>query len=86
MAKPILVLHYCIEGLPEEAIIKNMRRIIDMSRNAVDDEYFVFVLATTKDSYVEVFYDKDFNETSYKELSERLMNEIEQLKTNKQEK
>jgi len=79
MAKPVLAVHYCIEGIPLDVIVKNLKEIKDVAKTITD--YYVFVLPTTKDSYVEVFQDKDFDEVRYDELSKRLMDEVKKLKT-----
>jgi len=79
MPKPVLAVHYCIEGIPMDIIVKNLKGIKEVAMTATD--YYVFVLPTTKDSYVEVFYDKDFDEVKYEELSVRLMDEVQKLKT-----
>lgn len=78
MAKPVLALHYCIEGIPLDLIIKNLKEIKTVASEITD--YYVFVLPTTKDSYVEVFHDKDFEEVNYDELSKKLMSEVKKIK------
>lgn len=72
-----MVVHYCIEGISTELVVKNLKEIKNVCKGI--DDYYIFVLPTTKDSFVEVFYEKDFNEISYKELSEKIMLEIEKL-------
>jgi len=79
MVKPVIAVHYCIDGIDFDIVIKNLKEIKEVAKNMTD--YYVFVLPTTKDSYIEAFYDKDFNEVKYEELSKQLMEEITKLNT-----
>lgn len=73
MAKPILVVYLCIEGLSMENIVRNQKHATEVcKRVVVDDDYYVFVLPTTNDSHIEVFYEKDIDDISYKELEDKI--------------
>jgi hypothetical protein len=75
--KPILVIYYSIAGLSKEVIVKNLKHIKEIAKKI--EEYYVFALPTQKDSRIEVFYEKDFDEVSFKELEEKVLKEIENL-------
>lgn len=75
--KPVLVVYYSIEGLSSEVIVKNLKHIKEISKKIED--YYVFALPTRNESRIEVFYEKDFEETSFKELEEKILKEIENL-------
>jgi len=79
MAKPVLAVHYCIDGIPLDVIVKNLKGIKAVASEITD--YYVFVLPTTKDSYVQAFHDGDFDEIKYDELSKKLMDEVKKLKS-----
>lgn len=69
MAKPILVINYCIEGLSRNMAVTNLRdlqRVI--SESSANDDYYVFLLPVRVDSNIQVFYEKDFEEANYLEL------------------
>jgi hypothetical protein len=71
MAKPILVINYCVEGMSMDIIIKNLnelQRVVNESN--ANDEYYTFLLPVTMDSNIQVFYDKDFEEIHYQELKD----------------
>jgi hypothetical protein len=69
MAKPILVINYCIEGLSQSMAVRNLRDLQNViSESSANDEYYVFLLPVKEDSNIQVFYEKDFEETSYAEL------------------
>jgi hypothetical protein len=80
VAKPILVIYYCIEGIDTHLIVQNLKHILEVSKNILKDEYYVFALPTTKDSYINVFYDKDFDEIEYDKLKEEIFKQINKLK------
>jgi hypothetical protein len=73
MAKPVLVINYCIEGLPKSIAIRNLRDLqMFISKSNANDEYYVFLLPVTVDSHIQVFYEKDFEDTSYEELKKMI--------------
>ena len=73
MAKPILVINYCIEGMPMTLAVRNLRELQKVvSESDTQDEYYTFLLPVTADSNIQVFYDKDFKETQYKELKDMI--------------
>jgi len=79
MAKPILVAHYCISGISDDLIVKNLKHIAEICKRVTEDTYYVFALPTTKDSYIQVFYDKDFIDIKYNELSDKLLTQINKI-------
>lgn len=80
MAKPILVINYCINGLDQGAVVKNIKELQQTLRNSeLHEDYFVFMLPVHGDSHVQVFYDKDFEESKYSELQEMIMEKIKNL-------
>ena len=75
MAKPILVINYCIEGLSRSIAVRNLRDLQQViSESSANDEYYVFLLPVREDSNIQVFYEKDFEETNYEALK-KLVNE-----------
>lgn len=84
MAKPILVVNYCIEGLTPEATVNNLKSLQETLRKTeIHDDYFVFMLPVKTDSHVQVFYDKDFDETSYSELKLLIETKLDNIKWKK---
>lgn len=80
MAKPILVINYCVDGLTTERMVRNIKELQETLRNTeIHEHYFVFMLPVKSDSHVQVFYDKDFNETQYEELKDMITKKIEGL-------
>jgi hypothetical protein len=80
MAKPIFILNYCVEGLSKDMIIRNikaLKKVLDDSD--IHDDYYVFMLPVREDSYVQVFYEKDFDPISYKELTDKIDKKIGEL-------
>jgi hypothetical protein len=66
MAKPILVVNYCVEGLPWELVINNIKSLQEVIENSgANEEYHTFVLPVQGDSHVQVFYDKDLDEDGF---------------------
>ncbi|MFW6311015.1 MAG: hypothetical protein ACOC1K_02145 [Nanoarchaeota archaeon] len=83
MAKPVLVVNYCIDGLNMEAIVNNLKSIQNVIENSgANEEYYTFVLPVKGDSNVQVFYDKDLNETSYYDLKISIEEKYKELKDN----
>jgi hypothetical protein len=69
MAKPILVINYCVDGMPMDKAVRNLRELQKIvSESNANDEYYTFLLPVTVDSHVQVFYDKNQNEIQYEEL------------------
>lgn len=84
MAKPILVVNYCIEGLTPAATVNNLKNLQEtLKKTEIHDDYFVFMLPVRTDSHVQVFYDKDFDETSYEELKSVIETKLNDLKWKK---
>ena len=80
MAKPILVVNYCIHGMSKDQIVRNLRELKTVLDNEeIKDQYFVFMLPVMGDSHVQVFYDKDFEKTKYEDLRNRLETKISEL-------
>jgi hypothetical protein len=73
MAKPILVINYCVEGMSMGLAVKNLHELQQVvSESNANDEYYTFLLPTTADSAIQVFYDKDLKETQYEELKKMI--------------
>jgi predicted RNase H-like nuclease (RuvC/YqgF family) len=73
MAKPILVINYCVEGMQMDFVVKNLHELQKaINESSANDEYYTFLLPVTTDSNIQVFYDKDFNETHYLELKDMI--------------
>lgn len=86
MAKPILVINYCIEGMPMRLAVRNLRELqAVVSESNANDEYFVFLLPVTADSNVQVFYDKDLDEIHYEELKNMIETKIKSFEEAKQD-
>ncbi len=73
MAKPLLVINYCIEGIDMRMAVRNLRDLQNsVERSNVNEEFYVFLLPVTTDSFIKVFYDKDFDEIKYEELKKMI--------------
>ena len=58
MAKPILVINYCIEGLDWEVIIQNLKALKEViEKSGANEDYYTFVLPVKTDSHVQVFFE-----------------------------
>jgi len=69
MAKPILVINYCVDGMSMDKTMRNLQELQKIvSESNANDEYYTFLLPVTGDSNIQVFYDKDQNEIQYEEL------------------
>jgi len=80
MAKPILVVNYCIDGLSQESSVRNLKALQEALKNSeIHDDYFVFMLPVKSDSHVQVFYDKDFDEIKYEDLKEIIIKKMGNL-------
>jgi len=81
MAKPILVVNYCIDGLSQEQVVRNFKELRNVVENSgINDDYFTFFLPVKTDSHIQVFYEKDFDEVKYDELKEMIKQKFEELK------
>ena len=82
MAKPILVINYCIAGLPRSIAVTNLRDLQNViSSSSANDEYYVFLLPVREDSNIQVFYEKDFGQTSYDELKKLIEEKFDLFKS-----
>lgn len=73
MAKPILVINYCIDGMSMSMAVKNLHELQKVvSESNANDEYFTFLLPVRSDSNIQVFYDKDLNDIKYEELKQMI--------------
>jgi len=80
MAKPILVINYCIDGMPMGLAVKNLHELQKVvSESNANDEYYTFLLPVTADSNIQVFYDKDLKETEYQELKNMIESKMKSL-------
>ena len=80
MAKPILVVNYHVENLPSEMVVRNIKQLRDvLEKQGANEEYYTFVLPVLGDSHIQVFYDRDFDETSYLELKEMIQKKLDKL-------
>lgn len=69
MAKPVLVVNYCVEGLPMTVAIQNLKSIKEVVEGSgANEDYYTFVLPTREDSKVEVFYDKDLDKSGFNNI------------------
>lgn len=81
MAKPILVINYCIEGLDWEVIIQNLKSLKEViEKSGANEDYYTFVLPVKSDSHVQVFYDKDLENSSYNELKKMIQGKLDNIK------
>lgn len=83
MAKPILVVNYCIEGLTPEQIVRNFKELRSVVESGINEEYHTFFLPVKSDSHIQVFYDKDFIPTSCDELRSMIEKKLDELKWKK---
>jgi len=69
MPKPIVVVNYCVSGIPMELAVRNLQSLKEVIEGAgVNEEYYTFVLPVTGDSHVQVFYDKDIDDNAFNNL------------------
>jgi hypothetical protein len=77
MAKPILVINYCIDGMPMSIVTRNLRELQKLvSDSNANEDYYTFLLPVRGDSNIQVFYDKDLNEINYGELKNLIEEKI----------
>jgi hypothetical protein len=80
MPKPILVVNYHIGNLPTQAVIQNIKQLRKVLEDqGANEEYYTFVLPVQGDSFIQVFYEKDLNETSYLELKQMIQDKLDKL-------
>lgn len=80
MAKPILVVNYCVEGLPWEMVINNIKSIQNVIENSgANEDYYTFVLPVKGDSHVQVFYDKDLDEDGFFNIRDLIDEKLEEF-------
>lgn len=80
MAKPILVVNYCVEGLPWEMVINNIKSIQHViENNGANEEYYSFVLPVKADSNIQVFYDKDLDENGFFNIRDLIDEKLEEF-------
>jgi len=81
MAKPILVVNYCIDGLSMEQVVRNFKELRSVvEKSGINEDYFTFFLPVKSDSHIQVFYEKDFDEVKYEDLKEGIKQKFEELK------
>jgi predicted RNase H-like nuclease (RuvC/YqgF family) len=81
MAKPILVINYCIDGMSMSMTIRNLRELQQViSESNANDDYYTFLLPVKTDSHIQVFYDKDFNKIKYDELKKMIETKIKNFR------
>lgn len=86
MAKPILVINYCIDGMPMRLAVRNLHELQKVvSESNANDEYYTFLLPVTSDSNIQVFYDKDLKETQYEELKKIIEEKMKAFDLGKEE-
>lgn len=84
MAKPILVINYCIEGMSMSMAVRNLNELQKVvSESNANDEYYTFLLPVRTDSNIQVFYDKDLKETDYLQLKKIIEDKMEFFKVDK---
>jgi hypothetical protein len=77
MAKPILVINYCIDGMPMSIVTRNLRELQKLvSDSNASEDYYTFLLPVRTDSNIQVFYDKDLDEIHYEELKNMIEEKI----------
>jgi hypothetical protein len=77
MAKPILVINYCIDGMPMSIVTRNLRELQKLvSDSNASEDYYTFLLPVKTDSNIQVFYDKDLDDIRYEELKNMIEEKI----------
>lgn len=80
MPKPIVVVNYCVSGIPMELAVRNLRSLKEVVEGAgINEEYYTFILPVTGDSHVQVFYDKDIDDNSFNNLRELIDERFEEF-------
>lgn len=80
MAKPILVVNYCIEGLDPGTIVRNLKHIQEVIEGSgANDDYYTFVLPVKGDSYIQVFYDKDIDDNSFNNIRDIIDEKLQEI-------
>ena len=81
MAKPIMIINYCISGMSRTSAINNLRELQEVLEDSnANDEYFTFILPVNADSHIQVFYEKDYDEIKYNDLKKMVEEKISALK------
>ena len=69
MAKPILVINFCVDGMSVNKAKTKLSELYEfIGGSNINDEYHTFILPVKADSNIQVFYEKDFDEIHYEEL------------------
>jgi hypothetical protein len=79
--KPILKISIPVKGLSDERVDELIDSYFDHLEHMEElkEQYFVFIFTDRENDNVpkfEVFYDKDFDEISYKKFQEAILKEI----------
>ena len=83
MPKPILVVNYCVEGLPMAVAVPNLKSIRDVIEGSgANDDYYTFVLPVKGDSHVQVFYDKDLDDNAFFNLRDLIDEKLAEFTEN----
>ena len=81
MPKPIVVVNYCVSGIPVELAVRNLQSLRDVVEGAgVNEEYYTFVLPVTGDSHVQVFYDKDIDDNAFNNMRDLIDEKFKEFK------
>ena len=80
MAKPILVVNYCVDGLPMSIAVPNLKSIRDVIEGSgANEDYYTFVLPVKGDSHVQVFYDKDLDDNGFFNIRDLIDEKLAEL-------
>jgi translation initiation factor 2 gamma subunit (eIF-2gamma) len=80
MAKPLIVINYCVDGMPIDKAIRTHQELQQfLKASNVNDEYYTFIIPVKADSSVQVFYEKDQKEIQYEELKDMIETKMKVL-------
>ena len=80
MAKPVLVVNYCVDGLPMTVAVQNLKSIKEVVEGSgANEDYFTFILPVRGDSKVEVFYDKDLDKSGFNNIRVIIDDKLEEF-------
>ena len=80
MAKPVLVVNYCVEGLPMSVAVQNLKSIKEVVEGSgANEDYYTFILPIRSDSKVEVFYDKDLDKSAFNNIRDIVDEKLEEF-------
>ena len=80
MPKPILVINYCVSGIPMELAVRNLQSLKEVVENSgATEEYYTFVLPVLGDSHVQVFYDKDIDDNSFNNMRDLIDKRLKEM-------